>query len=84
LPESYLDKPIDFESLLEAGAMMGSGSLVVVDETTCMVDMARFFLDFCAKESCGKCPPCRVGTTLMLESLSGLHREKAKKKTWMY
>ena len=78
LPESYLDKPIDFESLLEAGAMMGSGSLVVVDETTCMVDMARFFLDFCAKESCGKCPPCRVGTTLMLEILIRITQGEGK------
>jgi NADH:ubiquinone oxidoreductase subunit F (NADH-binding) len=69
LPESHLDSPIDFESLKEAGAMMGSGSLVVVDETTCMVDMARFFLEFCTSESCGKCPPCRVGTVLMLDIL---------------
>jgi NADH:ubiquinone oxidoreductase subunit F (NADH-binding)/NAD-dependent dihydropyrimidine dehydrogenase PreA subunit len=78
LPESYLDKPIDFESLLEAGAMMGSGSLVVVDETTCMVDMARFFLDFCANESCGKCPPCRVGTTLMLDILIRITQGEGK------
>lgn len=70
LPESSLDSPIDYESLKDAGAMMGSGSFVVVDETTCMVDMARFFLDFCAKESCGKCPPCRIGTTLMLDILN--------------
>lgn len=78
LPESYLDKPIDFESLLEAGAMMGSGSLVVVDETTCMVDMARFFLDFCVNESCGKCPPCRVGTTLMLDILIRITQGEGK------
>jgi len=78
LPESYLDKRIDFESLLEAGAMMGSGSLVVVDETTCMVDMARFFLDFCANESCGKCPPCRVGTTLMLDILIRITQGEGK------
>ncbi len=78
LPESYLDKPIDYESLLEAGAMMGSGSLVVADETTCMVDMARFFLDFCAKESCGKCPPCRVGTTLMLDILVRITQGEGK------
>jgi NADH:ubiquinone oxidoreductase subunit F (NADH-binding)/(2Fe-2S) ferredoxin/Pyruvate/2-oxoacid:ferredoxin oxidoreductase delta subunit len=78
LPESYLDSPIDFESLLEAGAMMGSGSLVVVDETTCMVDMARFFLDFCANESCGKCPPCRVGTTLMLDILIRITQGEGK------
>ncbi|MEZ6231462.1 MAG: NADH-quinone oxidoreductase subunit NuoF [Candidatus Brocadiaceae bacterium] len=70
LPESLLDSPIDYESLADAGAMMGSGSFVVVDDTTCMVDMARFFMDFCANESCGKCPPCRIGTTLMLEILT--------------
>ena len=78
LTEAHLDSPIDYESLLEAGAMMGSGSLVVVDETTCMVDMARFFLDFCAKESCGKCPPCRVGTTLMLDILIRITQGKGK------
>ncbi|MFV1976793.1 MAG: NADH-ubiquinone oxidoreductase-F iron-sulfur binding region domain-containing protein [Candidatus Scalindua sp.] len=78
LPESYLDSPIDFESLKDAGAMMGSGSLVVVDETTCMVDMARFFLDFCTSESCGKCPPCRVGTVLMLEILIRITQGKGK------
>ena len=70
LPESLLDSPIDYESLLGLGAMMGSGSFVVVDETTCMVDMARFFMNFCAGESCGKCPPCRIGTTLMLDILT--------------
>lgn len=70
LPESLLDSPIDYESLLGLGAMMGSGSFVVVDETTCMVDMARFFMNFCANESCGKCPPCRIGTTLMLDILT--------------
>jgi NADH:ubiquinone oxidoreductase subunit F (NADH-binding)/NAD-dependent dihydropyrimidine dehydrogenase PreA subunit/(2Fe-2S) ferredoxin len=78
LTEAHLDSPIDYESLLEAGAMMGSGSLVVVDETTCMVDMARFFLDFCAKESCGKCPPCRVGTTLMLDILIRITQGEGK------
>lgn len=70
LPESLLDFPIDYESLLEIGAMMGSGSFVVVDDGTCMVEMARFFMDFCARESCGKCPPCRIGTTLMLDILT--------------
>ena len=69
LPESLLDSPVDFESLLSLGAMMGSGSFVVVDEATCMVDLARFFMNFCASESCGKCPPCRIGTTLMLDIL---------------
>ncbi|MDP6924203.1 MAG: NADH-quinone oxidoreductase subunit NuoF [Candidatus Scalindua sp.] len=78
LPESYLDSPIDFESLKEAGAMMGSGSLVVVDETTCMVDMSRFFLEFCTSESCGKCPPCRVGTVLMLDILNRITQGEGK------
>ncbi len=59
--------PVDFESLQEVGAIMGSGGLIVMDEDTCMVDMARFFLDFIQDESCGKCPPCRVGTKRMLE-----------------
>ncbi|MHC4267143.1 MAG: NADH-ubiquinone oxidoreductase-F iron-sulfur binding region domain-containing protein [Planctomycetota bacterium] len=78
LPETHLDSPIDFESLKEAGAMMGSGSLVVVDETTCMVDMARFFLEFCKNESCGKCPPCRIGTVLMLEILIRITQGEGK------
>ena len=66
---SLLDEPIDFESLVAAGSMMGSGGMVVVDDTTCMVDFAKFFLKFTAEESCGKCVPCRVGTTRMLEIL---------------
>jgi NADH:ubiquinone oxidoreductase, NADH-binding (51 kD) subunit len=78
LPESYLESPIDYESLKSAGAMMGSGSLVVVDETTCMVDMARFFLDFCTNESCGKCPPCRIGTVLMLDILNRITQGDGK------
>ncbi len=69
LPAALLDEPIDFESLLAAGSMMGSGGMVVVDDTTCMVDFAKFFLRFTAEESCGKCVPCRVGTTRMLEIL---------------
>jgi NADH-quinone oxidoreductase subunit F len=69
LPASALDTPIDYDSLVAAGAMMGSGGMVVVDDTTCMVDLARFFMDFVQSESCGKCPPCRVGTRLMLETL---------------
>ncbi len=69
LPASLLDEPIDFESLLAAGSMMGSGGMVVVDDTTCMVDFAKFFLKFTAEESCGKCVPCRVGATRMLEIL---------------
>ena len=69
LPASLLDEPIDFESLLAAGSMMGSGGMVVVDDSTCMVDFAKFFLKFTAQESCGKCVPCRVGSTRMLEIL---------------
>jgi len=65
LPESALDLPIDFESLTKAGSMMGSGGMVVMDTDTCMVDLARFFLNFCCNESCGKCVPCREGLPLM-------------------
>ncbi len=80
LPESLLDSPIDYESLVGAGAMMGSGSFVVVDETTCMVEMARFFMNFCANESCGKCPPCRIGNTLMLDILTRITQGKGEEK----
>ncbi len=69
LPEDKLDLPVDYDSLLDAGAMMGSGGLVVMDEDTCMVDVARFFLDFTQSESCGKCTPCREGTKKMLAIL---------------
>nr|WP_239551237.1 NADH-quinone oxidoreductase subunit NuoF [Halanaerobacter jeridensis] len=69
LTQEHLDLPIDYDSLIEAGAMMGSGGLVVMDEDTCMVDVARFFLDFTQSESCGKCTPCREGTKRMLEIL---------------
>jgi NADH:ubiquinone oxidoreductase subunit F (NADH-binding)/(2Fe-2S) ferredoxin/Pyruvate/2-oxoacid:ferredoxin oxidoreductase delta subunit len=69
LPAELLDTPIDFENLTKYGSMMGSGGMVVVDETTCMVDFAKFFLKFTAEESCGKCVPCRVGTQRMLEIL---------------
>jgi len=69
LPESFLDTPIDFDSLNQAGAMMGSGGLVVLDEDDCMVEIARYFLDFTQKESCGKCTFCRLGTKQMLDIL---------------
>jgi len=67
LPASLLDDPIDFESLVAAGSMMGSGGMVVVDDSTCMVDFVKFFLTFTAEESCGKCVPCRVGSQRLLE-----------------
>jgi NADH-quinone oxidoreductase subunit F len=69
LPSDFLDTPIDFDSLAEAGAMMGSGGMVVMDEDTCMVDVARYFLDFTQKESCGKCTFCRIGTRHLLDIL---------------
>lgn len=69
IPAEHLDIPIDYDSLMQVGSMMGSGGLVVMDEDTCMVDIARFFLQFTVDESCGKCPPCRIGTKRMLEIL---------------
>ncbi len=77
LPASLLDEPIDFESLVAAGSMMGSGGMVVVDDSTCMVDFAKFFLKFTAEESCGKCVPCRVGTTRMFEILQRVSEGRA-------
>ena len=67
IPKEMLNTPVDYESLKELGAIMGSGGLIVMDEDTCMVDLARFFLDFVQDESCGKCTPCRIGTKRMLE-----------------
>ncbi|MCI8335754.1 MAG: NADH-quinone oxidoreductase subunit NuoF [Peptococcaceae bacterium] len=69
IPESLLDTPIDYDSIMKTGAIMGSGGMIVMDETTCMVNMAQFFMDFTQKESCGKCTHCRIGTTRMLEIL---------------
>ncbi|MEW6262459.1 MAG: NADH-ubiquinone oxidoreductase-F iron-sulfur binding region domain-containing protein [Thermodesulfobacteriota bacterium] len=74
LPEEFLDTPIDFDSLTRAGAMMGSGGLVVMDEDTCLVDIARYFLDFTQKESCGKCTFCRIGTYHLLQTLNRITR----------
>ena len=74
LPESALDIPIDFDSLKDAGAMMGSGGMVVLDEDDCMVEIARYFLEFTQRESCGKCTMCRLGTRQMLEILGDITR----------
>ena len=70
IPASLIDTPIDYDNLLEIGSMMGSGGLIVMDEDTCMVDLAKFFLEFTVDESCGKCAPCRIGTVRMLEILN--------------
>jgi NADH-quinone oxidoreductase subunit F len=78
LPESLLDTPVDFESLREAGAIMGSGGLIAMDEDNCMVDTAKFFLDFVQKESCGKCTHCRLGTKQMLDILEDITVGKGK------
>lgn len=77
IPDSMLDIPIDYESLAAAGSMMGSGGLIVSDETTCMVGMARYFLSFTQEESCGKCTPCREGTKYMLRILEKIVAGKA-------
>ncbi|MDD4783556.1 MAG: NADH-ubiquinone oxidoreductase-F iron-sulfur binding region domain-containing protein, partial [Syntrophaceticus sp.] len=69
IPEELLDTPVDYDSITQTGAIMGSGGMVVMDENTCMVDLARFFLDFTQTESCGKCVQCRIGTKRMLEIL---------------
>ncbi len=78
LPADMLNLPVEYESLAEAGAIMGSGGMVVMDEDTCMVDVARFFLSFTQSESCGKCVPCRVGTKQMLDILEKICRGEGK------
>ena len=78
LPAEALDAQVDYDSLIKAGAMMGSGGLVVMDETTCMVDIARFFLNFTRVESCGKCIPCRIGLKIMLEILERITSGKGR------
>jgi len=73
IPAQFLDMPVDYESLLEVGSFMGSGGMIVMDDTSCMVNVARFFMDFMREESCGKCAPCRVGTTqlwMMLDAIA--------------
>jgi NADH:ubiquinone oxidoreductase subunit F (NADH-binding)/(2Fe-2S) ferredoxin/Pyruvate/2-oxoacid:ferredoxin oxidoreductase delta subunit len=78
LPSEYLDLPVDYEELAKAGSIMGSGGLVVMDDETCMVDIARFFMEFTQDESCGKCTPCRVGTRRILEILERICDGKGK------
>jgi NADH:ubiquinone oxidoreductase subunit F (NADH-binding)/Pyruvate/2-oxoacid:ferredoxin oxidoreductase delta subunit len=80
IPESQLDIQVDYESLISAGAMMGSGGAVVMDEDTCMVDVAKFFMDFIQRESCGKCIPCREGTKQLLEIFNVITRGRRSEK----
>ena len=78
IPASLLDTPIDYDNLIAIGSMMGSGGMIVMDEDNCMVDIARFFLDFTVDESCGKCTPCRIGTRRMLEILERIVEGKGE------
>jgi NADH:ubiquinone oxidoreductase subunit F (NADH-binding)/Pyruvate/2-oxoacid:ferredoxin oxidoreductase delta subunit len=78
IPESLLDLPVDFDRLTEAGSMMGSGGMIVMDEDTCMVDVARYFIKFLTEESCGKCTPCRLGLDRMLDILTDITEGKGK------
>jgi NADH-quinone oxidoreductase subunit F len=78
LPENLLDSPVDYESLTSAGTIMGSGGVVVMDETTCMVDIAKYFLNFTRKESCGECVPCRLGTKQMYDILDEITQGKGR------
>ena len=79
IPESLIDLPIDFDRLAESGSMMGSGGMIVMDEGTCMVDMARYFVKFLTEESCGKCVPCREGLDRMLDILTDITEGRGKK-----
>ena len=78
LPTDFLDLPVDYESLTQAGSIMGSGGLVIMDESTCMVDVARYFITFTQQESCGKCVPCRLGTKQMLEILDDITKGRGR------
>jgi bidirectional [NiFe] hydrogenase diaphorase subunit len=77
IPEQHLDTPVDYESLIRLGSFMGSGGMIVMDETSCMVDIALYFMEFCMSESCGKCVPCRVGTAQMHHILTQITRGEA-------
>ncbi len=77
IPEDYLDMPVDYDSLLHLGTYMGSGGMIVMDDSACMVDVARYFMEFCMSESCGKCVPCRVGTAQMYDLLDKITKGEA-------
>ncbi len=78
IPAEHIDTPIDYESVKKLGAIMGSGGLIVIDDKACMVNLAKFFLEFVQDESCGKCPPCRIGTKLMLDTLTRITKGEGK------
>ena len=78
IPASHIDVPIDYDNLIELGSMMGSGGMIIMDEDNCMVDIAKFFLEFTVDESCGKCPPCRIGTKRMYEILDRITSGKGE------
>jgi len=80
IPADFLDRPVDYESLKEVGSIMGSGGMIVMDDTSCMVNVARYFMEFCMTESCGKCIPCRAGTAQMFELLSRITSGTATRK----
>jgi bidirectional [NiFe] hydrogenase diaphorase subunit len=80
LPEEFLDMPVDYENLAKAGSIMGSGGMIVMDESSCMVDVAKYFMDFCMSESCGKCVPCRVGTYQMNRILESITKYEASER----
>jgi len=80
IPAEFLDMPVDYESLKKLGSIMGSGGMIVMDDTSCMVDVAKYFMEFCMSESCGKCVPCRVGTYQMHELLEKITAGKASAK----
>ena len=77
IPAQFLDMPVDYESLTAVGSFMGSGGMIVMDDTSCMVDVAKYFMDFCREESCGKCVPCRVGTSQLWLLLDAITRGDA-------
>jgi bidirectional [NiFe] hydrogenase diaphorase subunit len=77
IPEQHLDMPVDYESLMQVGSIMGSGGMIIMDETSSMVDVAKFFMEFCKSESCGKCVPCRMGTAQMYDLLCKIENGEA-------
>ena len=79
ITEEFLDIPVDYERVKEAGAIMGSGGMIVLDEETCMPNLARYFMDFIQDESCGQCVPCRIGTRRMLEILEAITKGKGER-----